>query len=216
MKSTDVVIVGAGQAGLAMSRCLAAAGVDHVVLERRDIAERWRSERWDSLRLLTPNWLTRLPGWRYEGPDPNGFMTMPEVVRFLGDYAKSFSSPVHANTTVQSITSHEGGYRVATDAGVWTARSVVVATGHCDRPLVPAAASRLSTRVHQLTPPEYRRPEDLPEGGVLVVGASASGVQIAEELRRSGREVVLAVGRHVRVPRRYRGRDIMWWLDRAG
>jgi putative flavoprotein involved in K+ transport len=190
--------------------------VDHVVLERRDIAERWRSERWDSLRLLTPNWLTRLPGWRYEGPDPNGFMTMPEVVRFLGDYAKSFSAPVHANTTVQSITSHEGGYRVATDAGVWTARSVVVATGHCDRPLVPAAASRLSTRVHQLTPPEYRRPEDLPEGGVLVVGASASGVQIAEELRRSGREVVLAVGRHVRVPRRYRGRDIMWWLDRAG
>jgi putative flavoprotein involved in K+ transport len=216
MKRTGVVVIGAGQAGLAMSQCLARAGVDHVVLERRRVAEKWRSERWDSLRLLTPNWLSRLPGWRYRGSDPHGFMTMPEVVRFLEDYARSSAAPVHPNTRVESVTHSDGTYWVGTESGDWTARSVVVATGHCEVPLVPAIAAKLSADIRQVTPSEYKRPEDLPDGGVLVVGAGAAGVQIAEELRHSGRDVVLSVGHHTRLPRRYRDRDIMSWLDRVG
>ena len=216
MKRTDVVVIGAGQAGLAMSRCLSETGVDHVVLERRQIAERWRSERWDSLRLLTPNWLTRLPGWRYDGPDPDGFMTVGEVVRFLEGYARSFAVPVCTNTTVRFVTRCEGGFRVQSNGDHWESRCIVIATGHSDVPSVPVLAESLSADIRQVTPSEYKRPEDLPGGGVLVVGASASGIQIADELRRSGRDVVLSVGRHIRLPRRYRDQDIMWWLDRIG
>jgi len=216
MRRTEAIVIGGGQAGLAMSRCLAESGVDHVVLERGRVAERWRSERWDSLRLLTPNWQTRLPGFRYRGPDPDGYMQMGEVVDFLERYARSFAAPVEEGTTVLAVEPADGGYRVATDRGDWTAPSVVVATGHCDTPVVPAFAGGLPDDVVQVVPTRYRNPGHLPAGGVLVVGASASGVQLADEIHASGRPVTLAVGRHTRLPRVYRGRDILWWLDAMG
>ena len=216
MKWTDTVIIGGGQAGLAMSRCLTEHGIDHVVLERGRVAQRWRSERWDSLRLLSPRWQTRLPGFRYEGLDPHGFMTMPEVISYFERYAKSFSAPVQDETTVLSVRKLDHDYRVATDQGDWEAPNVVVATGHCDTPFVPKMAGDFSPSVHQIVPSNYRNPYQLPEGGVLVVGASASGIQLAREIHQSGRPVTLAVGRHTRMPRHYRGRDISWWLECAG
>ena len=216
MKRTDTIIVGGGQAGLAMSRCLSEEGIDHVVLERGRVAERWRTERWDSLRLLSPNWHTRLPGFRYQGADPDGFMTMPEIVSYFERYALASSAPVQDETTVLSVKRSGQGYRVRTDQGDWEASTVVVATGHCDVPFVPQVAEDLSSGVHQVVPSQYRNPNQLPDGGVLVVGASASGIQLAQEIHRSGRPVTLAVGRHIRMPRRYRGRDIAWWLEASG
>ncbi|NBC32168.1 MAG: NAD(P)-binding domain-containing protein [Alphaproteobacteria bacterium] len=217
MQRTDAVIIGAGQAGLAMSRCLGTLGVDHVVLERGRVAERWRSARWDSLRLLTPNWMTRLPGWAYRGPDPDGFMTMPEIADFLEDYAAASAAPVVEGAEVCAVRpAAAGGYIVETGDRTWHGRAVVIATGACDRPAVPAISRNLPPEIVQMVPSAYRRPDDLPAGGVLVVGAAATGVQLAEEIHRSGRPVTLSVGRHIRVPRRYRGRDIMEWLDRAG
>jgi putative flavoprotein involved in K+ transport len=213
---TDAVIIGAGQAGLAMSHCLGQRGIDHVVLERGRLAERWRSERWDSLRLLTPNWMSRFPGWLYRGADPDGFMTSQAFVVLLEQYADAGAMPVVTGVTVRSVRQAPGGYRVEGDLGTWHARCVVIATGHCDVPLVPEMARDLPASIHQVTPSAYRNPGELPEGGALIVGASASGVQLAEEIHRSGRPVTISVGRHTRLPRRYRGRDIMWWLDRPG
>jgi putative flavoprotein involved in K+ transport len=214
--TTEAIVIGAGQAGLATSWCLGRHGVAHVVLERGRVGERWRSERWDSLRLLTPNWLTRLPGLVYAGPEPDGFLSMAEVVGFLDDYARIAAAPVETGTTVRRVRRIGDHYNVETDRGTWHAPVVVIATGHCDTPKVPAAAAGLPDWVHQITPTAYRNPDSLPDGGVLVVGASASGVQLADEIRSSGREITLAVGRHIRLPRRYRDRDIMWWLDRTG
>ena len=216
MKRTDTIIIGGGQAGLAMSRCLTDEGIDHVVLERGRVAERWRSERWDSLRLLSPKWHTRLPGFRYQGADSDGFMTMPELISYFESYARSFSAPVQDETTVLGVERAEGGYLVRTDQGDWEAPNVVLATGHCDVPFVPKAAAGLSPDVHQVVPSRYKTPDQLPDGGVLVVGASASGIQLAQEIHRSGRPVTLAVGRHTRIPRRYRGRDIAWWMEASG
>lgn len=216
MRTTSTAIIGGGQAGLALGYELTARGIDHVVFERGRIGERWRSERWDSLRLLTPNWMSRLPGHRYEGPEPDGFMTKPEVVAYLEGYAASFDAPVEAGTTVQSVWREGEGFRVQTSRGAWRARTVVIATGHCDTPLVPAAAGDAPGWLHQVVPTRYRRPSDLPDGGVLVVGASATGIQLAEEIHASGRPVTLAVGRHTRLPRTYRGRDILWWLEALG
>jgi putative flavoprotein involved in K+ transport len=216
MPRTDVVIIGGGQAGLAMSRCLTDRRIAHVVLERGRIAERWRSERWDSLRLLTPNWQSRLPGFAYDGQDPDGFMTMPEVAGFLERYARRAEVPIVTGTSVTAVTQAARGYRVATTTGTWTARAVVVATGYSDTPSVPRVAARLSLGITQVVPAQYRRPSQLPPGGVLVVGASATGLQLADELRQAGRDVTIAVGHHTRVPRTYRGRDILWWLDAMG
>ncbi len=214
MRSTDAIVIGAGQAGLAMSHCLAARGIAHLVLERGRVAERWRSERWDSLRLLTPNWMSRLPGWSYRGDDPEGFMTMPELIAHLEAYGGGV--PVETGVAVRALCRTPAGYRLETSAGGLAARSVVIATGQCGLPYVPAMAARLPGAIQQVTPSDYRNPRRLPPGGVLVVGASASGVQIAEEIHRSGRPVTLAVGRHTRLPRRWRGRDILDWMDRAG
>ena len=212
----EAVVIGAGQAGLAISRCLSARGIGHVVLERGRVAERWRSERWDSLTLLTPNWQSRLPAFSYAGPDPDGFMTMPEVIEYFERYARSFSAPVESDTSVLDVTATPGGFRVDSTSGVWQASTLVIATGHCDVPYVPPSARQLPRGIFQITPSSYRHPGQLPAGGVLVVGASASGIQLADEIHLSGRPVTLAAGAHTRVPRTYRGRDIMWWLDRAG
>jgi putative flavoprotein involved in K+ transport len=215
MRQTETIIIGAGQAGLAISSCLTRRGADHLVLERGRIAQRW-ADRWESLRLLSPNWMTRLPGYSYQGPEPDGFMTRDEVVNYLTSYARSFDAPVQEDTTVRYVGPWLDGWRVITDRGVWLARNVVIATGHCDRPALPPAAASVPAGVISLTSTEYRSAAQLPDGGVLVVGGSATGVQLARELRRSGRDVVLAVGRHTRLPRRYRGRDIFYWLDRIG
>ena len=214
--TTDVVVIGAGHSGLAMSRYLSAAAIDHVVLERGEIANSWRRERWDSLRLLTPNWQARLPGHAYSGPEPDGFMTMSEVIGFIDGYARVVSAPVRTFTTVLSVSPLDGGYQVVTDRRVWRARAVVIASGASSTPAVPALSSALPASIRHLTPREYRNPKQLDDRTVLVVGASASGVQLADEIQRSGRRVMLAVGEHIRMPRTYRGRDIQLWLDAAG
>jgi putative flavoprotein involved in K+ transport len=220
MMIIDTVIVGAGHAGLAVSRLLTDAGRDHVVLDRGGVAERWRTERWDSLHLLTPNWMSRLPGWCYSGPDPDGYSSAAELVRYLERYAASFRAPVISDTTVVEISETRGPgcvrFRVITGSGTWHARHVVVATGPHGRPYLPSGLSDISSRVEVLTASSYRNPDTFPPGGVLVVGASASGVQIADELSRAGREVAIAVGRHTRMPRRYRGMDSFWWLEATG
>ena len=210
------VIIGAGQCGLAMSRALSARGIDHLLLERGQVGESWRSRRWDSLRLLTPNHMNGLPGAPYEGQDPAGHMTVPEFLGLFGRSADRCEAPILTGTTVASVTRHEGGYTIRTDAGRFVTRSVVVATGACAIPRVPSFAEQLPDDTAQFSPLSYKRPSQLPDGGVLVVGASASGLQLARELRLSGRRVVLAVGNHLRMPRRYRGSDIFVWMDRIG
>jgi putative flavoprotein involved in K+ transport len=212
----DVVVIGAGHAGLAMSQCLSARSIDHVVLERGEVANSWRRGRWDSLRLLTPNWQTRLPGHRYTGTDPDGYMTMPQVVEFIEEYARVVSAPVRTGTTVTSVSAEGDGYRVETDRGRWQCRAVVIASGACQVPVVPSSAAALPGSVQTLTAKDYRNPGQLDDSGVLIVGASATGLQLAEEIQRSGRHVTLAVGEHIRMPRIYRGLDIQWWLDAAG
>lgn len=216
MPEVTTVIIGAGHCGLAMSHCLTDRSIDHVVLERGQTANSWRTQRWDSFRLLTPNWLSRLPGYSYRGEEPDGYMTAPEVVRLIDEYAAVAAAPVLTDTTVTSVRPRDGGYVVHTDQGSWEARSVVLASGACNVPQVPALQDAVPAGITMLTSMGYRSPDRLPEGGVLVVGASASGVQIAEEVHRSGRAVTLAVGEHVRMPRSYRGLDILWWMDASG
>ncbi len=216
MQRIAAVVIGAGQAGLAMSYCLTSHGIEHIVLERGRTAERWYGERWDSLRLLTPNWMSRLPGWVYRGDDPDGFMPALAFAQHLEAYAQAACIPVQLATTVLSVGRTPAGYLVETSRGAWLARAVVIATGYCDIPARPAMAQHLSPSLQQITPATYRTPLALSQGGVLVVGGSATGVQLADEIQRSGRQVTLSVGRHTRLPRLYRGRDIWWWLDRSG
>lgn len=214
--AVDTVVIGAGQAGLAVSHLLGRAGRDHVVVDRGHVAESWRSQRWDSLRLLTPRWMSRLPGWRYTGPGQDGYMAGDELVRYLERYAATSAAPLELGREVMEVSARGDGYRVVTDDRSWQARHVVIATGPTGRPHIPDTASGLDPGVHLITPLQYRNPDQLPAGGVLVVGAAASGVQIADELARAGRRVVLAAGRHVRIPRRYRGMEIYWWLEQLG
>ena len=224
MRRTTTVIIGAGHAGLAMSRCLSERGIDHVVLERGEVANSWRTERWDSLRLLTPNWQSRLPGFGpdlgpdlgNDGDDPDGFRTMPEVIALIERYAQRVAAPVQTRTRVTSVRRTGAGYLVRTDQGDWHGRTLVVASGACNIPCVPRLAEAVPPAIRTLTPMAYRNPDQLTDGGVLVVGASATGIQLADEIHRSGRPVTLAVGEHIRAPRTYRGRDIQWWMDAAG
>ena len=215
MRRTGTLIVGGGQAGLALSRHLVEAGQDHVVIERGRVGERWRSERWDSLRLLSPNWLSSLP-WMEPHPDPDGFMACGEFVSRLDGWARGFGAPVREGVTVLSVRPACEGFEVVTDDGEWRARQVVIATGDCDTPMVPGAAAAAPGAVASLHAAWYRNPSALPDGPVLVVGAGATGQQIASELAAAGRPVVLAVGRHARMVRRYRGRDIFAWLSATG
>jgi putative flavoprotein involved in K+ transport len=187
-----------------------------VVLERGEVANSWRRERWDSLRLLTPNWQSRLPGLPYKGDDPDGYMTAAEVVELIGRFAVSARAPVRTETNVTSVRRVDDGYRVTTSQGEIQSRTVVIASGACNRPAVPALAAAVPANVEQVTPFGYRNPDQLSDAGVLVVGASATGVQIAAELRQSGRPVTMSVGEHVRLPRTYRGRDVLWWMDASG
>ncbi len=216
MRQATAIIIGAGQAGLAMSKRLTDRSIDHVLLERGTIAHSWRTERWDSLRLLTPNWQSRLPGFAYSGPDPDGYMTMAEVTCYLGRYAHMIDAPVECNTTVTAVRPADIGYFVSTDRGDWYSPNVVLASGACNVATVPQIAEHLPPTINSMTPMQYRNPSQLDAGGVMIVGASATGIQLAREIQASGRQVTLAVGEHVRVPRTYRGRDIKWWMDVTG
>jgi putative flavoprotein involved in K+ transport len=186
------------------------------VLERGTVANSWRRERWDSLRLLTPNWLSRLPGLDYDGPDPDGYMTSGEVVEFIERFAAVTQAPVRSDTNVTSVRRSDDGYHVSTSQGDFLSRAVVLASGACNVATVPDFGGAVPAGIEQRTALDYRGPADLPEGGVLVVGASATGVQLAAELQRSGRQVTLSVGEHVRLPRLYRKRDVLWWMDASG
>ena len=216
MERTDVIVIGAGQAGLAASACLTDTGIDHIVLERGAVAERWRNERWASLRLLTPNWMTRLPGHSYDGSDPDGFMHKDEVTSFLTRYARQVAAPLRTHAPVFSVTREGDGFEVASGAGTFRARAVIVATGACDVPRRPLWANRLSPRFEQITTRDYNHAGQIAPGRVLIVGASATGVQLADEIRRAGRDVIISAGRHMPLPRTYRGRDIMAWMDAVG
>ena len=212
----DTVVIGGGQAGLAMSAVLQHRGREHVVLERRQVGERWRAERWESLRFQFPNWSLQLPGYAYSGDDPNGFAHWREVLSVVEDYAASTRAPVREHTEVSELRTDDGGFVLSVPYGTIHARHVVVATGPFQRPRIPQLSERAALSVLQTDPTRYRRPEDLPEGAVLVVGSGASGCQIGDELLRAGRTVFLSVSRHKRVPRRFRGNDVYWWLDQMG
>jgi len=216
VRYATTVIIGAGQSGLATSKHLTDRSIDHVLIERGEVANSWQTERWDSLRLLTPNWQSRLPGYAYDCGDPDGYMSVTEVVGYLKRYAGASGAPVHAHTNVTRVHQVDGDYEVATDQGPWRCRTLVLASGACNIATVPAVAAGLPPEITSLTPMQYRKPDELPDGGVMVVGASATGVQLAREIRSSGRSVILAAGEHVRVPRIYRGRDIKWWMDEIG
>jgi putative flavoprotein involved in K+ transport len=186
------------------------------VLERGEVANSWRRERWESLRLLTPNWQSRLPGLRYEGPDPDGYMTAREVTGFIERFARISRAPVRTGVNVTSVRRTSDGYHVTTSHGEIACRALVLASGACNRPTVPPFSDAVPACIKQVTPFDYHCPAQLPDGGVLVVGASATGVQLAAELQRSGRPVTLSVGEHVRLPRTYRGLDVLWWMDASG
>jgi putative flavoprotein involved in K+ transport len=220
----ETVIIGGGQAGLALSACLGQLGREHVVLERGRLAERWRSERWDSLTLLSPNWMTQLPGFGYDGNDPDGFVGRDAVVQLLEDYAAAFQAPLRCGVNVTSVQPQTGVARYlvhTTDLARGTttpiaARNVVVATGAFQHPRIPPLSATLPAGLVQLSSRDYRNPAQLPPGAVLVVGSGGSGSQIADELCEHGRRVYLSVGRCQRWPRRYRGRDIWNWLRDMG
>jgi putative flavoprotein involved in K+ transport len=209
-------VIGAGHAGVAASRFLTGRSIDHLVLERGEVANSWRRERWDSLRLLTPNWQSRLPGHAYDGPDPDGYMSAGEVVAFIDRFARVANAPVRTQTSVTSVRASADGYDVSTSSGEIRCRCVVLASGACNVASVPAMAAAVPPSIAQVTPFDYGNPDRLPEGGVLVVGGSATGVQLAAEIHQSGRPVTLSVGEHVRLPRTYRGRDVLWWMDASG
>ncbi len=214
-ESIETVVVGAGQAGLIMSEHLRAAGRAHVVLDRRETLGGGWQDRWDSFQLVTPNFLTGLPGMPYDGTDPDGFMTRDGIAGLIDRYARIIEAPVRLGTTVQRLAAADGGaqrFRLETDRGTILARDVIVATGAFHVPKVPAAGSGISPRLYQLHADAYRNPDALPPGGVLIVGSGQTGVQLAEELHEAGREVILAVGHCGRFPRRYRGHDIFWWM----
>ncbi len=208
--------MGGGHNGLAMSKCLSDRGVDHVVLERGDVANSWSTQRWDSFTMLTPNWQARLPARAYDGDDPDGFMSGDEVVAFIKEYAEAVAAPVVTETTVTTVRPAAGGYEVVTDRGTWTCQCVVLAGGACNLANTPDFAAAVPASIEQLNPLDYRSPQQLADGGVLVIGAAATGLQLAEEIHASGRPVTLSVGEHVRMPRTYRGADIQHWMEVIG
>ncbi len=216
-ENVETVIVGGGQAGLTLSHMLSRRHCSHIVLERARIAERWRSERWNGLRFQFPNWSVQLPDFPFPHADPEGFATSAEIVDFLTAYAGFIAAPVRCGVTVTALRQADGGagFDVDTSDGTIRAENVVVATGPYQVPVVPALLPN-DAGLYQVHASGYREPGQLPGGAVLVVGSGASGAQIAEELMRAGRRVYLSVGRHRRLPRRYRSRDLIWWLAAMG
>lgn len=214
----SVIIIGGGQAGLSMSYCLKERGLDHIIFEKNKIGYSWRSKRWDSFCLVTPNWQCRLPGYPYPGPDPHGFMQKDEIVHYIEDYVRSFDPPVEEGVEVLRVARNESekGFELETSLGTYTADQVVIAVGGYHIPKQPKLAERLPSSLVQLHSSEYRNPQSLPEGAVLVVGTGQSGCQIAEDLHLAGRQVHLCVGSAPRSPRRYRGKDVVDWLDQMG
>lgn len=214
----DTVVVGAGHAGLALSYYLTMNGTEHIVLERGEVAQRWRAERWDSLVFQFPNWSLQLPGYGYQGVNPDGYASRNEFIQFLENYSSVISAPVRRRTEVLALSDTNDGSSMIleTSGGAMQARHVVVATGPFQAPKIPPASRYLPSSTYQIHARDYRNPAQLPPGAVLVVGSGASGTQIAEELHRSGRRVFLAVGRFHKTPRRYRGRDFYWWFDKLG
>lgn len=215
MQQVEVAIVGAGQAGLSVSRSLSLQAVEHVVLERHRVAQTWR-DRWESFCLVTPNWAIDLPDGAYEGDDPDGYMPRDAIVAWLEAYADSTSAPVHEGVDVASVQRDNEGFRLTTSEGTVLARALVLCTGAYQRPYRPPGAEQLPDSVIQLDATEYRGPGGLPPGGVLIVGSGQTGCQLAEELHQDGRRVVLACGKAPWVPRRLGGRDIVWWLMETG
>ncbi len=199
-----------------MSAVLQQRGREHVVLERGQVGERWRTERWESLRFQFPNWSLELPGYAYSGDDPNGFAHWREILGVIEEYAVSTRAPVRDQTEVTGLRPDDGGFVLSVPDGTIHARHVVVATGPFQQPRMPQLSESVAPSVLQTDPTHYRRPDELPDGAVLVVGSGASGCQISDELLRAGRTVFLSVSRHRRVPRRFRGKDVYWWLDRMG
>jgi len=212
----NVAIVGAGQAGLATSRHLKQAGIEHVVLEAGRIAETWRSRRWDSFCLVTPNWTVQLPGGRYAGPEPDGFMGRDELVSHFERWADSFSPAIRDRCAVSALDVEPDSFVLATAGGPVRARSVVVASGGYQRPFIPPAAGSMPKGIHQLLAEEYRHERALPPGAILVVGSGQTGCQLAEELHEAGRDVFLACGRAPWAPRRMGGHDLVWWMVESG
>ena len=217
-RAHDALVIGAGQGGLAVSFLLTRLGIEHVVIERSSIASSWREHRWDSFCTVTPNWSIRLPGAQYAGDDPDGFLARDALVRHFDEWARSFGAPVRCGVAARAVRRDEAGdgFEVVTDEGALRARNVVVATSTYQHPHVPAVAKRLPPRLRQLTPHEYKHPEMLPPGAVMVVGSGQTGCQIAEELHEAGRAVYLCVGRAGRLPRRWRGRDCIEWQRDMG
>lgn len=209
----SVIVVGGGQAGLSVSYYLKQAGIDHVVVEKKTVTHTWRSQRWDAFCLVTPNWQCALPGHPYTGPDPHGFMKKDEIIEYLDGFIAKVNPPVHENTAVVRVKrGYDGAYAVETTGGNFTAEKVVVASGGYHAPIVPRMAERIPQDVLQVQSSDYRSPEALPDGAVLVVGSGQSGAQIAEDLHLAGRKVYLAVGEAPRCARFYRGRDVVDWL----
>jgi putative flavoprotein involved in K+ transport len=216
--TVNTVIIGGGQAGLATSYYLAQYGSDHVILEQAaQPANVWRDSRWDSFTTVTPNWSLKLPGAEYNGANPDGFLPRNEIVAYFDQYVERLKPPIHCNVRVTSVEAMDtGGYRISTSEGMYKANNVVIATGFFQKPKVPPFAGELPREVTQLTSGAYRNPESLPPGTILVVGSGQSGCQIAEELYKHGRKVYLSTGTAGRVPRRYRGKDIIEWLHLSG
>lgn len=213
-----VAIVGGGQAGLSMGYCLKEKGIDHIIFEKASIGYEWRERRWDSFCLVTPNWQCQLPGFPYGGADPEGFMAKDEIVQYLEAYAALINPPIYTGVTVLRVRprGEQGGFAIATTVGDFTADQVVIAVGGYHIPRVPRMAERLPSTILQLHSSQYKNPQSLPAGEVLVVGTGQSGCQIAEDLHLEGRQVYLCVGGAPRSPRRYRGRDVVDWLDQMG
>lgn len=217
MQHHNVIVIGGGQAGLSISYCLKQRGVDHVVFEKNQIVHAWRHQRWDSFCLVTPNWQCQLPGFPYPGQDPHGFMVRDEIVRYIEDYVRLFQPPVREGVSVGRVRQDgRNRFHLTTSVGEYTASQVVIATGGYHRPKIPAVAARLPQTITQLHSSQYKNPQSLPEGAVLVVGTGQSGCQIAEDLHLAGRQVHLCVGGAPRSPRRYRGKDVVDWLDQMG
>lgn len=215
-KHFDVVIIGAGQSGLSMSYLLKEQGIDHVILEKKTVADSWKSFRWDTFCLVTPNWQCNLPGYSYSGSDPYGFMVKSEIVDFLNNYAKSFNPPVTEGVEVLSVqkqASQSDWFELSTSNGAYFARQVVICIGNYHSSPMPAMASRFSALIEHVHSADYKNPEMLPKGEVLVVGTGQSGSQIAEDLHLAGKKVHLCVGNAPRCARVYRGKDVVEWLD---